>query len=119
MPLRKGQEITGLGAIGGLSNNNGHADLSLVKIINCRDVESVGDFDVVLDSRGKEMAEKKTGHLIKFRGSLTGNSTMGVKFVPSTSISSENGGATSSRIPELIVGEFHEIGLSEVGCAKP
>lgn len=118
-PLRKGQEIVGLGSVGGRSNNKGHADLILIRIVNCRDVESVDDFDVVLDGRGKEMAEKKAGHLIKFRGLLTGNSTIGMTFVPSTNILSEHGGMVSARIPELMVREFHEIsGFSEIGCGK-
>lgn len=118
-PLRKGQEIAGLGTVEGLSNNRGHADLTLVRIANCADAESLGDFDVVLDDRGKEVAGEKAGQLIKFRGLLTGNSTTGIKLVPSTNIQSDNGSMVSARIPELMVREFHEIhALSEIGCEK-
>jgi hypothetical protein len=117
-PLRKGQEIVGLGTVGGLSNNKGHADLSLIRIANCRGVESVGDFDVVLDGRGKEIAERNAGKLIKFRGLLTGNSTIGMTFAPNANIQSETGSMVSARIPELMVSEFHEVSGSEIGCGK-
>jgi len=117
-PLRKGQEIVGLGTVEGLSNNKGHADLTLIRVANCADVESVGDFDVVLDDRGQEMAEKKAGQVIKFRGLLTGNSTIGMKLVPSANISSVNGSMVSARIPELTLREFHQVTGSEIGCRK-
>jgi hypothetical protein len=116
-PLRKGQEIVGIGIIG-ISNNQGHADLSLTKLINCRDVDTIGDFDVVLDDRGKKMAAKNTGQLLRYRGSLTGESTIGLKFIPSANIKSENGSSTSERIPELVVREFHEVRASDIGCDK-
>lgn len=118
-PLRKGQEIAGLGTVEGLSNNRGHADLTLVRIANCADAESLGDFDVVLDDRGKEMAGETAGQLIKFRGSLTGNSTVGLKLIPSANIQSDNGSVVSARVPELMLRDFHQVGgLSEIGCGK-
>jgi len=102
----------------GISNNQGHADLSLIKFVNCRDVDTIGDFDVVLDDRGKEMGARNTGQLLKYRGSLTGKSTIGLKFTPSANIKSENGNITPERIPELVVREFHEVRASDIGCGK-
>jgi hypothetical protein len=117
-PLQKGQEIVGLGTAG-VSNNPGHADLSFITITNnCRDVETLGDFDVVLDDQGKEMVANNAGQVLHFRGVLTGNSTMGIKFTPSTSMQSENGSVTPKRIPELVVREFHVTHASDIGCGK-
>jgi len=116
-PLRKGQEIVGMGTVGN-SNNQGHAGLSLIRFVNCRDADTIGNFDVVLDNRGNEMGAKNTGQLLKYRGSLTGNSTTGLKFAPNANIKSENGSMTPERIPELVVREFHEVRASDIGCSK-
>lgn len=116
-PLKKGTEVVGLGTVG-RSNSPGHADLSLLSFADCRDVEPVGDFDIVLDDKGKELAGKDPVAVFSFRGELTGNARTGIVFTPSTSLKSENGKAVTQRVPELIVREFRAARDTDITCRK-